>query len=220
MGFGCLRHGLHLDLWWHRDKRLQLFSVQLAGGVLLQGTKAYALTSIAEEGQTWARDIGPLHDYLESHFRSVNLAFSWVRDVPAFLAERQARRRSGRTTSDGGTPLDLDRQIQDAERALAGTQRLRALDSDFRAGSDLLASHLVGLEARQRGNLERLRKLRERLQRTEQSQLHLQQEYRRKGSAASLIFSINSNLQVAATEQDLRDAVACSVKELGDAHRG
>src|SRR5436309_127783 len=58
---------------------------------LLRTSKNYFLKSVTAEGETWARDIGLLHDYLETHFPEIRVTFSHFRDVPPTLASNRGR---------------------------------------------------------------------------------------------------------------------------------
>jgi len=214
---GDMQGAFVIAAWWNPAARVQLLSLRIGSAILYKGSKAYYLTSTAEEGETWARDIGPLHDYLESHFRELHLSFSYVRDVPAFLADRQARTRCGSInggdeSGGGGRAATLAKSIG-AHRSL---ERLRQLDS---GDSSLLTEHLRQSLDRQAATTEQLQALEAQARADSQHLRHLQSEYRRKGSAASLIFSISSNLQLVRGEHEIRDAVRSIAKELNDLHR-
>ena len=62
---GRLDHWLHLSIWWHGtpDKLLQVVVLSVGRITLVKGDKTYDLKTLSAEGETWARDIGLLHDY-------------------------------------------------------------------------------------------------------------------------------------------------------------
>src|SRR2546421_6287745 len=93
---GSLDHRLHLTVWWNPapDKLLQVIVLSVGHITLIKGDKSYYLKSVSSEGETWARDIGLLHDYLEGHFPEVRISFSHFRDVPAELAQAEVNRRT------------------------------------------------------------------------------------------------------------------------------
>ena len=72
---GVLCYRLALKLWWHPQLKIQIVHILVGSKSLLKGFKSYYLKSITEQGETWARDIGPFQDYLEHHFREIHLAF-------------------------------------------------------------------------------------------------------------------------------------------------
>lgn len=82
---GELHDRVRLTVWWNPapDKLLQVLVLVVGRSALVKADKAYCLKSVAAEGETWARDIGLLHDWLEAHFPEVRIAFSHFRDVPA-----------------------------------------------------------------------------------------------------------------------------------------
>jgi hypothetical protein len=90
-----LNYRLHLTAWWHPspDKLLQVIVLSVGDAALTKGDESYYLKSVSTERETWARDIGLLHDYLEGHFPELRLAFSHFHDVPPELALAEVRRR-------------------------------------------------------------------------------------------------------------------------------
>src|ERR1044071_1967084 len=90
-----LRYRLQLTAWWNprAENRLQIVVLTAGRTALIKGDKTYYLRSVTPEGETWARDLPSLHDYLEHHFPELRIAFAHFRDVPAELAEGEVRRR-------------------------------------------------------------------------------------------------------------------------------
>lgn len=217
--FGAVTFRLRIDAWWHPADRLHLLLLDLGDSVLLRGSKPYYLTSVSPDGQTWARDIPALHDWLEHHTPELHLSMSYLRDVPPSLAARH--RMSRRAASGAQEPsvealAAIQARVRDARAHHGGAQRLAGLDSgDF----GLLSTHL-----RQQAEI-RQRELREaeaqEAEAVEQVGLerHLQAEYLRKGCALSLVFSLGSNVQAAHAPAEAGDAAAAIRAELRDAHR-
>src|SRR5262245_14470981 len=97
-GFKCigeLNYRLQLALWWHpsNERRVEVLILQLGGSAILRAAKSYFMKSVTSEGESWVRDLPALHQYLEDHFPEMRISFSHFRDVPAELAELEARRR-------------------------------------------------------------------------------------------------------------------------------
>jgi hypothetical protein len=96
------------------------------------------------------------------------------------------------------------------------TSDLLSLDTGT---SDLLQSYM---RRRLRSLNKERKELKERVKKKkEQVNLfnNLQKEYQRKGSAACFNFSLNSNIQVAQSPLEFKDAVDSIIKEIKDAHR-
>ncbi len=207
---------LTIDLWWHAGHIQQLVTLPSGAGILLKGSKTYYLVSVSEEGETWARDIGPLHDYLEAHFPEIHLSFSHFRDLSVGLARRHAEQRLARHPSAAADRAGLIREITDRTGRLAGAERLLGLAED---GSGLLGHHLRSIIDQQRGELTQCRGSLADANASATAAVHLQEDYLRKGSACCLAFTINSNTQVARSSAELQAAVQTAVTELRDAHR-
>lgn len=220
---GELNYRLHLTVWWHPapDTRLQVIVLNVGDVALIKGDKSYYVKSVSSEGETWARDIGLLHDYLEGHFPELRIAFSHFRDVPPELAKAEVRRR---TAVEAPTlPLPTVQEVARMQEVLdADRRKLRAEEGVLQLlgrQPDLLTAYLRRRARSHRAEVEQLNgqlnRKRERLGLLE----HLQREYRRKGSAAIYTFGISSNLQIAENASEFRDALREVVKELRDTHR-
>src|SRR5438309_9270881 len=90
---GQLSHRLHLTIWWNPQQSIQLIVLSIGSSNLIKGDKSYYLKSVSPDGETWARDVTLLHDWLEGHFPELRISFSHFRDVPAGLAEAEVHRR-------------------------------------------------------------------------------------------------------------------------------
>lgn len=224
-GFRAIGHlslRLRLSVWWHAEAKLQLVLLPLGSKSLVKGHKSYVMKSISEDGETYARDVNLLHDYLESHFPEVHVSFSFFRDVPPALAAEHLRRkaRAETPTIEFPTVEDLALAQRELEAARNEADSLSALAEFIDRGDGGLiggyVSRQVAASRRSVGTLEdRQAQERERHRRFQ----HLQREYERKGSAASFSFSVSSNIQLATTPEELRDAARNVVKELTDLHR-
>lgn len=218
---GALNYRLRLEAWWNAQAKIQLIIQPLGSRAILKGNKSYSLRSITEDGETYARDVGQLHDYLESHFAEVHLSFSHFRDISGTLAEQHIRQRLKAQTPtvqwpDPSKLATLQRDLAGATQATEESEALTALG--FGTGG-LLGSHLGRERNRGPRQVELLeRRIQAHQERTDRFE-HLQREYEREGSAASLSFSIHSNLQVSASAGEFRDALQSIVKELIDLHR-
>lgn len=220
---GELHHRVQIAAWWNPapDKLLQVLVLILGQSALIKADKSYYLKSVTAEGETWARDIGLLHDYLEAHFPEVRIAFAHFRDVPSELAAAEVRRRMA---------VDAPTQpIPTVEHVALLQQQLHAKQQDVRA-SDAVTTLLNGdsdlltgfLNAEKRTNTAEIDGLQRQIEKQRQRLgllEHLQREYQRKGSAAVYTFTIVSNLQTVHDPSRFRDALRATVKELTDANR-
>ena len=220
---GRLDYRLHLTAWWNPapDKLMQVILLSVGRRMLIKGDKSYYVQSVSPEGETWARDIGLLHDYLEGHFPELRLSFSHFRDVPPALAQTEVRRRMAVEAPTQPIPTveeiaQLQRQLQARQQNVQSTDRLMALS---RSESDLLTGYVHQQSRTQQHQIDQLQHQIERQQQRLSLLQHLQREYERKGSAAVYSFSISSNLQVAEDARQFQDALQAVVKELKDMNR-
>jgi len=129
---GRLDYRLSLTAWWNPapDKLLQVIVLGVGRGALIKADKSYYLKSVGTDGETWARDIGPLHDYLEGHFPELRISFSHFRDVPPELARSEVRRRLS-----AAAPT---RPIPTVEQVARLQSRLRYRQRDVRAAEGMM----------------------------------------------------------------------------------
>lgn len=220
---GQLDHRIHLTIWWNpsTDKLLQVIVLAMGRFVLAKGDKVYYLKSVSAEGETWARDLGLLHDYLETHFPELHISFSHFRDVPAELAEAEVKKRMQLEAPTLPIPTveqvaHLQRQLMDKQQDAQSMKDLMALST---AGSDLLSGYMHQQTRNQRADVDQFKAQVQRQQERLGLLHHLQREYQRKGSAAVYSFCISSNLQFVEDAASFRDALRAVVKELSDLHR-
>jgi len=220
---GRLDYRLHLTVWWNPapDKLMQVILLNVGHCTLINGDKSYHLKSVSTEGETWTRDIGLLHDYLEGHFPELRISFSHFRDVPPALAQTEVRRRMAvdaptRTIPTVEQIAELQRQLQARQQDIHATDRLMALST---TRSSLLSGYMHQQSQTKQRQIEQLQDQIERQQQRLSLFQHLQREYERKGSAAAYSFSINSNIQCVENPPQFQDALRAIVKELNDMHR-
>jgi len=182
---GALDYRLTVSIWWHPETQIEILCIHAGSKTVVKGSKAYYLRSISEEGETWARDIPPLQDYLEAHFPELRLSFSYFRDITPTAAARQIHRKSGsQPSSSNVSGIDvlatLQQQLADKRHVLESMDNLIDLDPGT---SDLLRSYTQGQKERLRREVDlakdKVREERDRLSLFE----NLQREYERKGSA-------------------------------------
>jgi hypothetical protein len=220
---GELHHRVQLTAWWNSapDKLLQVVILIVGRNALIRADKAYHLTSVTAEGETWARDIGLLHDFLEGHFPEVRIQLSHFRDVPPELALTEVRRWMAVDAPTQPIPtVDqialLQQQLHAKQENVRATDGMTAL---LDGGSDLLTGFLHADKRTTSAEIGQLQRQIDQQQQRLGVLQHLQREYQRKGSAAVYTFSIVSNLQVAHELSRFRDALRAAVKEITDANR-
>lgn len=218
-----LDYRLRLAVWWNPapDRLLQVLLMSVGDHAVLKGEKSYYMKSTTSAGETWTRDLGPLHDYLEDHFPELRIAFSHFRDVPIALAEAEARRRL--TAGASATPIPSVAEIAELQRRFRSKQQNVAAGDALLAMSSMPDDLLTGY-ARQQSRIgqrevDALRDGLERQQKRLELLHHLQREYQRKGSAAVYSFSISSNLHAIDDPARAHDVLRAVVKELTDQHR-
>lgn len=207
--FGCL--GLHdqVSIWWHAGSATELLALQLSSGLLLRGTKVYFLKSIGQSGETWARDLPALHDYLETHFPEMRLSVSHFRDISSALAERHLL--------DQRIPqaYGIDEAAAELGRARKESVQLSTL-SDLHGGDELAASWLRREHDHARQKVERASAEFQRQIDASGVRERLLREYLDRGAACAIAFSVTSNVQVVDSNSTLRSAVPSILAELRD----
>jgi len=218
---GALGYRIELGVWWHPDAKIQVTRLPLGSKSLLKGNKAYFMKSITEQGETWARDIGPLQNYLEAHFPELHISFSYFRDITPTLAATQIRRKLSAETPSIDVPsvediARLQRKLSEKRLHLQSSDDLLGLDTGT---SDLLQSYTRRQVKTFRREIQHLEQQAGREKERLSLFNHLQKEYERKGSAACFVFSLSSNTHMIDSPPEFRDALRSIVKELTDAHR-
>ena len=157
---GRIDHRFRLELWWHSEKKQQVMLLPLGPSALLKGSKSYFMRSITEAGETYARDINQLQDYLESHFPELHISFSLFRDISSTLAARQIRRTQDakKSSIQGPTIDDLAKLQRELDRSRRGLDELSTLTGLESGGSDLLTSYTRTRLAEERRELDAKRK--------------------------------------------------------------
>lgn len=218
---GTFHDRLNVSVWWQAEAKVQVLLVRVGSSSLLKGTKSYYLKSISEEGETQARDIGPLQDYLEAHFPEMRLSFSFFRDVTPTLAAAHIRKKARTQTPTISFPTvdDVSKLQRSLTQHHADERSISTLLELDEQDTDLLRSYTSRKRDETRRKSEQIQQQLE--ERKEKLSLfrHLQNEYQRKGSAASLSFSISSNVQLVDSPDRFGDALSSIVKELTDYHR-
>lgn len=218
---GRLDYRLSLTIWWNPQKLLQVIVLSIGQAALIKADKTWYLKSISPAGETWARDIPALHDYIEGHFPELRLSFSHFRDVPPGLAKAEVHRRMAVEAPTFPMPTveqiaKLQAQLLAKQQDIQATEDLMALST---TGADLLSGYMHQQTRTQNGQIAQMKEQVERQKQRLSFLQHLQHEYEQKGSAASYSFSISSNAQFAENPRQFQDALREVVKELVDTSR-
>lgn len=219
---GHLSYRINLAIWWHPQDCITVIVLQLGSRSLLKAVKSYYLKSISKEGQLWARDIGPLQDYLENHFQEVHLSFSHFRDIPPGLAWIQLKRKLKSETSTLKIPTV--EELAGMQKALRGKkqhrQDLEQLSSmTAHQSNNLLSNYMKGSRSILEREINTLEgQMEEHIQRLT-LYTNLQKEYQQKGAAACFTFSVHSNTQMVDTPGMIQDSLNSVCRELKDLHR-
>lgn len=218
---GSLTYRIQINIWWNPDSKVQVLQLPLGSKALLKGNKSYFMKSITEQGETWAREIGPLQNYLEAHFPELHIKFSYFRDITDTLAVTQIQRKIESQAASTEIPTieqiaKLQRKLDNIRLQQQSSDNLLSLDSD---NSGMLHSYM-------RSQTRTIRKEKQLLQeelndKKEKLRMfnNLQKEYERNCSAACFLFSLCSNSHVITTPNEFRDALVSIVKEMADMHR-
>lgn len=220
INIGSLRYRINLSVWWHREHYMQIIVLPLGSRCILKGFKDYYLKSITQEGESWAREIGPLQDFLESSLPEMHITFSHFRDITPKQASLQVERKFGQGQNRPNITVDeiavLQRQLNNKISQFSSNEQITKLTDD---SSDLMGSYIkhqnITLKNDITGLQEEMVRKKEKLTLFE----NLQKEYQNKGSAACYSFSFSSNLQAVDNLYDFKDAILSVVKELQDIHR-
>jgi len=220
VNIGSLLYRIELKVFWHQDYCIQIIMLPLGSRCLLKGFKDYYLKSITEEGESWAREIGPLQDFLESCLPEIHISFSHFRDITSKHSMLQIQRRYGHGNNNLNISIEkiaeLQRQLNDMTSRLQSNEDIIKLTDD---PSDLMHSYLRHQSITLKSDIVKLNE--DITHKNEKLSLleNLQREYQNKGSAACYSFSFSSNLQAVDSISEFKDAILSIVKELQDLHR-
>lgn len=220
VNIGSLKHRIELSVWWHSEHKIQIIVLPLGSRCLLKGFKDYYLKSIGQEGESWAREIGPLQDYLESCLPEIHITFSHFRDITPKQALLHIQQRFGQSQEPLNITIEhlgtLQHQLNSKISQLHSNEQIIKLMDD---SSDLLHTYARHQHLTLKKDItilqEDIAQEKEKLTLFE----NLQREYQNKGSAACYSFSFSSNLQAVNSPYEAKDAVSSIVKELLDIHR-
>jgi|GEM_PF-1778590 len=222
---GDVQYELHVQLWWHPRDRVKVLIYVTDTAILLRATKAYSMKSISEEGESYARDLNSLQEYLESHLPEVCIVFHYVRDITANLAfKRMKEKRLGRDTEESHEHLtDREAQVRLLREEFAAkreslhqTGELLKLDS---GGSSLVQSYLKRRSGEIKRELEEIGRRGKELESSAASTRYLLSEYLKKGSAACFMINFSSNLHKSSGPEEFQDCLYQVVKEVIDLDR-
>ena len=218
---GSLTYRVQINIWWNPDSKVQVLQLPLGSKALLKGSKSYFMQSITEQGETWAREIGPLQNYLEAHFPELHIKFSYFRDITDTLAATQIQRKIESQSPSTEIPTieqiaKLQRKLDNIHLGQQSCDNLLSLGSD---SSDMLGSYMRSQTKVARKEKQLLQKELNNKKEKLSTFNNLQKEYERNCSAACFVFSLCSNSHVITTPNEFRDALASIVKEMADMHR-
>jgi len=220
VNIGSLLYRIELKVFWHQEHCIQIIVLPLGSRCLLKGFKDYYLKSITAEGESWAREIGPLQDFLEACLPEIHISFSHFRDITSKHSMLQIQRRYGQGNENLNISIEkiaeLQRQLKDMISQLQSNEEIFKLTDD---SSDLMHSYIRHQGITLKSDIvklqENIAQKKEKLSLLE----NLQREYQNKGSAACYSFSFSSNLQAVDSPYEFKDAISSIVKELQDLHR-
>lgn len=218
---GSISYRIQINVWWNPDAKVQVLELPLGSKALLKGSKSYFMQSITEQGETWAREIGPLQNYLEAHFPELHIKFSYFRDITDTLAATQIQRKAQAQSLAIDIPTveqirELQQQLGHLQSEQASSDNLLALCSN---NSDMLSSYI---RSQTRSMRKEKNVLKEEIKSKKEKLAlfnNLQKEYMRNSSAACYVFSLCSNSHVITTPYEFQDALGSIVKEMTDMHR-
>ena len=217
---GSLRYRINIKVWWHPQYYIQIILLPLGSRCLLRGSKDFYLKSITEEGESWAREMGPLQDFLESSLPEIHISFSHFRDITSKHALLQIKRRFGQDNENLNINVEavaaLQHQLEEKISQLHSNEEFINFTDD---SSDLMNSYIRRQGRTLKGDIKILKE--DVTQKKIKLSLfeNLQREYENKGSVACYSFSFSSNLQVVDSSYGFKDAVLSIIKELQDLHR-
>src|SRR5688572_23846976 len=152
---GVLTYRMELEVWWHEAEKTQLLVFRCGPHALLRGSKHYFVRTVSAEGKTWVRDVGQLHEYLESHFPEMRLAFSHFRDISGRLADQHIRKGTVQTpTVRCPTAADLQRLRSRFEATREDHRSLLTLAGLSSATSGTLGNYLRASQKERERELE------------------------------------------------------------------
>ncbi|MHC4160008.1 MAG: hypothetical protein ACYSSO_13125, partial [Planctomycetota bacterium] len=220
VNIGSLRYRINLGVWWHQQYYIHIIILPLGSRCLLKGFKDYYLKSITQEGESWAREMGPLQDFLETVLPEIRISFSHFRDITSKQALLQIKRRFRRGNEDLNIGIEeiaqLQCQLEDKMYQRHSDEQIISFTDD---STDFMSSYIRSQSHTLKREIKVLKE--DIVQKKLKLSMfeNLQREYQNKGSAAYYSFSFSSNLQVVSSVYEFKDAVSSIIKELQDLHR-
>ncbi len=222
---GTIDYNLRISLWWHARSRLQVTIISMDEWRVVQASKPYLLTAVGEDGELYARDLGPLEEYLTTHFPELHISMASFRDPTLNLVRRRiAETRPSHAKPTGNLSAEelrdrYDQVTEDADAARARLHRIDGLRRLNRGRATFLDRHLRSQVNVQRNHLQELVGEAKVVREQHAVQQQLEREYLTKASAICVLFVCGSNLHLAESDQTFRDALTSVTKEILDLHR-
>src|SRR5262245_59798153 len=93
-GAGPSHHRVKLAECRNNSIKLQVLLVHVGGHALARGSKHYFVRSVGESGETSARSVASVHEYLQDHFEQLRISFAYFRDISGRLAQRHIEQKA------------------------------------------------------------------------------------------------------------------------------
>ena len=227
-GFEKIGHlsRLDLEIWWSDELRIEIHVFAPPALVSIRGIKTYFVKGISEDGEIYARDLEPLHEWLQVHFSVLRVSFNYFRDVSKTLAIARIQEKRFREIGDDFDPSSAEEglskvraEFERKKGEIQEKQEFRRLDSMSPLKTPSLSRMLREGEVRLRQEATVLAEEGKQLERRVGIARALLREYQKNASAVALAFSIGTEAHWIVDGDEFRDALGAVVKELQDIDR-
>lgn len=208
-------------LFFDPDKYITVSAIDVGEYALLKASKAYYMTAVGEDGETYARDFDGLHDWFYGAFSETHINIYTARDISRPLAFKTMKNKGW-----NGNPnimSDAIRIEKMKQQHAAYIQELKETDETGRLLGDKQDKFLKSFLTRRKQELKQtaldLKNEIDALGNESSYTKTIINEYLRKGRVVYYIFAICSDAQIVIDETQFLDVLDAVVKEIMDYDR-
>ena len=221
-GFDCfaaITQGIQALLFQHTSNNITVSLIGIDENAIIKAAISYYITAVGKDGETYARDLGLLHDWLYSHFPEVHIETSVFRNATSGLVAKRLSEKGPQPIP--GLQLGGIDELKNARESKAAEFKEEIEISRYlKSGKD---KFLKGFLTRDLSQLKReITELDEYINKLEQDTSYsgrMFREYMQKGRVVYMVFTICSNAQLITGTDQCKSALKSVLNEVADYDR-